>query len=135
MSKKGKALEASGVLTSGHNISFWTASVEPLKFTPLQTTLDADVVIVGGGISGLTTAYCLVKSGRKVVVLEDGYIGSGETGRTTAHIVNALDDFYSELEKFTGMPMRSCLHRVIRPRLILWKPLLRKRALIVILGE
>ncbi|MEJ7829486.1 MAG: FAD-dependent oxidoreductase, partial [Segetibacter sp.] len=42
------------------------------------------------------------KAGRKVVLIEDGHIGSGETGRTTAHLVNALDDLYSELEKLHG---------------------------------
>src|SRR4051812_47692760 len=46
--------------------------------------------------------YCLVKAGRKVVLVEDGFIGSGETGRTTAHITCALDDGYYEIEKTFG---------------------------------
>ena len=61
-----------------------------------------DVCIVGAGISGLTTAYLLSREGKKVAVLEDGQIGAGETGRTTAHIVNALDDRYYELERLHG---------------------------------
>lgn len=89
-----------GAITSGNNFSFWTSSVEPIKFTSLNSDLETDILIIGGGISGMTTAYTLAKSGRNVVVIEDGYIGSGETGRTTAHIVNALDDRYYELEKF-----------------------------------
>jgi glycine/D-amino acid oxidase-like deaminating enzyme/nitrite reductase/ring-hydroxylating ferredoxin subunit len=44
----------------------------------------------------------LLKAGLKVIVLEDGKIGSGETGRTTAHLVNAIDDRYSEIEKTWG---------------------------------
>jgi glycine/D-amino acid oxidase-like deaminating enzyme/nitrite reductase/ring-hydroxylating ferredoxin subunit len=95
-------LSSEGNVTSGEQISFWLDSVEPLRFQPLQADLKEEVVIVGAGISGLTTAYCLVKSGRKVTVIEDGFIGSGETGRTTAHIVNALDDFYTELERLHG---------------------------------
>ena len=95
----GNQHDKKGVLTSGAQLSFWLDSVEPLKFQQLTSPLKEDVIVVGAGIAGLTTAYCLVKSGRKVTVLEDGYIGSGETGRTTAHIVNALDDFYSELER------------------------------------
>jgi glycine/D-amino acid oxidase-like deaminating enzyme/nitrite reductase/ring-hydroxylating ferredoxin subunit len=45
--------------------------------------------------------YCLptLKSGKKVAVIEDGYIASGETGRTTAHITHALDDRYYNLER------------------------------------
>lgn len=89
-------------VTSGHNISFWLSSAQPLKFNTLQHDITTEVVIVGGGIAGLTTAYCLIKSGKRVVVVEDDYIGSGETGRTTAHIVNALDDRYYHLEKLFG---------------------------------
>jgi glycine/D-amino acid oxidase-like deaminating enzyme/nitrite reductase/ring-hydroxylating ferredoxin subunit len=92
-----------GNLTSGYSHSFWIDSVPILKFEPLQQDLDVDVVIVGAGIAGLTVGYALAQSGREVVILEDGYIGSGETGRTTAHIVNALDDRYTEIEKYHGL--------------------------------
>jgi hypothetical protein len=37
-----------------------------------------------------------------VIVLDDGEVGSGETGRTTTHLVNALDDRYFELERLHG---------------------------------
>ena len=57
---------------------------------------------MGAGLAGITTAYCLVKAGRQVVVIDDGFVGSGETGRTTAHVVNALDDFYHVLIKMHG---------------------------------
>lgn len=91
-----------GVTTSGSNKSFWIDSVEPIRFTPLTSNLKTEIAVVGGGIAGLTVAYCLVKAGRKVVVVEDGFIGSGETGRTTAHLVTALDDRYAEIESLLG---------------------------------
>ncbi len=62
----------------------------------------ADVCVVGAGIAGLTSAYLLAAEGRSVVVIEDGRIGSGETSRTTAHLVNALDDRYFEIEDIHG---------------------------------
>jgi glycine/D-amino acid oxidase-like deaminating enzyme len=62
-----------------------------------------DVGIVGAGIAGVTTAYCLSRSGMNVAVIEDGYIGSGETGRTTAHITHALDDRYYNIERNHGV--------------------------------
>ena len=89
-------------VTSGHHLSYWTSSVEPIIFTPLKNDYHADIVVVGAGIAGMSVAYNLAKSGRKVIVLEDGYVGSGETGRTTAHLVNALDDFYTYIEKYHG---------------------------------
>jgi len=73
---------------------------------PLETTLtekvSAEVCIVGAGIAGLTTAYFLSREGKSVVVLDDGPIGGGMTQRTTAHLVNALDDRYFELERLHG---------------------------------
>ena len=73
--------------TSAINLSSWFANVsKPLKYDKLNKNISADVVIDGGGIAGLTTAYILSKAGKRVAVLDDGYIGSGETGHTTAHI-------------------------------------------------
>ena len=87
-------------ITSGENLSVWfDALKQPISFAPLQSDIDTDILVIGGGISGLTTAYCLAKEGRNVMLVEDGYIGSGESGRTTAHLTCALDDRYFELEK------------------------------------
>lgn len=61
-----------------------------------------DVVIVGGGIAGMTTAYLLVRASKSVALVDDGNLGSGETGRTTAHITHALDDRYYNIEKIHG---------------------------------
>lgn len=91
-----------GITTSGSNNSYWIDSIESIRFTPLTSNLKTEVAIIGGGIAGLSVAYCLVKAGKKVVVVEDGFIGSGETGRTTAHLVNALDDRYAEIESLLG---------------------------------
>ena len=80
--------------TAGNNRSFWIADSEPISYEKLNTNLETDILIVGGGIAGLTSAYLLLKSGRKVTLIEDGFIGSGESGRTTAHLSCALDDRY-----------------------------------------
>jgi len=89
--------------TSGATQPTWFATAEALPtFSPLRENLTVDVVVVGAGIAGLTTAYLLSKEGKRVAVLEDGNIASGETGRTTAHLSNALDDRYTSLEQLFG---------------------------------
>jgi glycine/D-amino acid oxidase-like deaminating enzyme/nitrite reductase/ring-hydroxylating ferredoxin subunit len=89
-----------GDRTSGKNTSLWlTSSAEPIAFETLSHDVDTDILVVGGGIAGLTTAYALIKEGRKVILAEDGFIGSGESGRTTAHLSSALNARYFELEK------------------------------------
>ncbi|HTO03304.1 MAG TPA: FAD-dependent oxidoreductase [Opitutus sp.] len=88
---------------SGITQSFWMATSARPQFAPLTTNLTTDVVIVGGGIAGLTTAYLLSRAGRSVVVLESGPIASGETERTTAHLANAMDDRFVELERIHGL--------------------------------
>lgn len=80
--------------TSGYNLSFWLSNQQNLAYKVLQENIDTEILVVGAGIAGLTTAYLLLKSGKNVTVIEDGYIGSGESGRTTAHLTNALDDRY-----------------------------------------
>lgn len=90
--------------SSGINLSSWFVTIpKPLKFEKLNKNISVDVIIVGGGIAGLSTAYNLSKAGKLVAVLDDGYIGSGETGHTTAHITHALDDRYFNLEKMFGI--------------------------------
>lgn len=86
---------------AGHTITAWT---EPrsLAASPLGESMRVDVCVVGAGIAGLSTAYMLARHGKKVVVLDDGSPGSGETGRTTAHLANAIDDRYTEIERLHG---------------------------------
>lgn len=61
-----------------------------------------DVVVVGAGISGLTTAYLLAREGREVWVLDKGPVGGGETSRSTAHLATYSDDDYQFLEEQHG---------------------------------
>jgi glycine/D-amino acid oxidase-like deaminating enzyme len=60
----------------------------------LRTETEADTVITGSGIAGLSTAYELSGQGQRVIVLDRGKIGSGMTARTTAHLSANNDDTF-----------------------------------------
>src|SRR5215208_5247125 len=87
---------------SGKTTSVWMATAEVPEFSSLAEDTHADVCIVGAGIAGLTTAYLLAREGKSVAILDDGRIGGGMTGRTTAHLSNAFDDRYQEMERLHG---------------------------------
>lgn len=82
----------------------WQATVEPRRYSPLTQDTEADVCVVGGGLAGITVAYELARGGRRVVVLEkEPNIAAGETAKTTAHLVNAMDDRFAFLEKHLSL--------------------------------
>jgi glycine/D-amino acid oxidase-like deaminating enzyme/nitrite reductase/ring-hydroxylating ferredoxin subunit len=72
-----------------------------IKTKPLDNDLvqTFDALIVGAGITGLTTALLLQKSGKKCIVVEAGNVGFGTTGGTSAHLNTFFDVTYPEIEK------------------------------------
>lgn len=91
-----------GPNTSGGHISCWLENTTGRQYLPLIANLTVDVVVAGGGLAGLSVAYNCINRGLSVVLLEDGFIGSGESGRTTAHLASALDDRFFSLQKIFG---------------------------------
>jgi glycine/D-amino acid oxidase-like deaminating enzyme len=71
-------------------------------YPKLKADAKTDVVIVGAGITGLTCAYLLKKSGMKVIVLEKNTIGSGTSGRTTGKVTSQHNLMYSDMIKRLG---------------------------------
>lgn len=82
--------------------SAWNSDGLLLERDTLGGGINCDVCVVGAGIAGICCAYWLSRSGRSVVVLDDGPIGGGESGRTTAHLSNAVDDRYFEIARMHG---------------------------------
>ena len=72
------------------------------EYETLTSSLTADVAVIGAGITGLSVAYELLERGRQVVLLDDGHIGSGETGRTTAMLNNVPDDHLFSIRSMYG---------------------------------
>lgn len=91
---------------------YWIESTTTRTAYPsLAQNIEADVVVVGGGISGITSAYLLAQEGYKVVLLEAGQLLNGTTGHTTAKITAQHDLIYDEFIKNEGKEKASLYYK------------------------
>ncbi|KAB2569057.1 putative Rieske 2Fe-2S iron-sulfur protein YhfW [Lasiodiplodia theobromae] len=91
--------------TDGETDPVWTHGLPYSKypsFPQLDRDLETDVCVVGSGIAGVSAAYELVRRGHDVVMLEARNVVAGESGRTSGHLTNALDDGYVAIAKKHG---------------------------------
>ena len=85
--------------------SYWIESSkeERKEYPKLKENIEADITIIGGGLTGLTTAYYLTKKGIKnVVVVEKDKICNHTSGNTTAKITSQHGLFYNYLLQSVG---------------------------------
>ena len=83
--------------------SFWYQDAGLEKRPTLEVDTDCDLVVIGSGIAGMSTAYEAARFGRKVIVIDrQETIGGVMTPRTTAHLASELDDYYFYLVKARG---------------------------------
>jgi glycine/D-amino acid oxidase-like deaminating enzyme/nitrite reductase/ring-hydroxylating ferredoxin subunit len=84
------------------NRSLWVATSEDLSYPSLEHDIEADVIVVGSGITGLSTARLLSARGLRVVVLEARRICFGVTAFTTAKLTALHSTIYSDLIRIWG---------------------------------
>lgn len=82
--------------------SIWSKTTQMPEEKTLIKENNFEVAVIGGGITGLLTAYLLQKNGKQVVVLEADRIGSGQTKNTTAKITSQHGRIYTSLLKDYG---------------------------------
>ena len=85
------------------NPSLWVENAPTKTYRPLTEKESFDAIVIGAGITGLTTALLLKQQGMKVGVLEAGRIASGVTGYTTAKVTALHGLIYDELSKRNGV--------------------------------
>ena len=75
----------------------WHATATAQTYPAMRGDQRADVVVVGAGITGLTTALLLAAKGVDVIVVEALRVACGVTGRTTAKVTSQHSMLYSEI--------------------------------------
>jgi len=84
------------------NVPVWIDDTPIRTFPKLQNNMNADVLVVGGGVTGITTAYLLKKAGLTVVLIERERVASIDTGHTTAHLTYVTDVQLQQLVRNIG---------------------------------
>jgi len=82
--------------------SYWTDSAPVSRYPRLDRNLTVDVAIIGAGITGLTAACLLKKSGRRVAVIDRRRCGGVDSMSTTAHVTCVTDEDLGALVRHFG---------------------------------
>ncbi len=84
--------------------TYYTATKKyNLSFPTLEQDVEADVVVIGGGFSGINTALELAEKGiTNIVVLEARYLGFGGTGRNGGQIMAGIGHDLEKIKKDVG---------------------------------
>lgn len=83
--------------------SLWNETVSRHEFPMLQNDIKTDVLIIGGGIAGILTAYFLQENGVPCVLVEKDRICSGTTGNTTAKVTFQHGLIYHKILRSSGL--------------------------------
>ena len=79
------------------NNSYWVESTPKTNYPNISEDIDTDVLIIGGGITGIVTAYMLSNSNLKVSIVEADKMAMGVTANTTAKITSQHGLLYNYL--------------------------------------
>jgi glycine/D-amino acid oxidase-like deaminating enzyme/nitrite reductase/ring-hydroxylating ferredoxin subunit len=78
-------------------LSVWRGTAAPTGYGMLAGDLSTDVLIIGGGITGVTLALLLKQQGRDVVLLEADEVGTGTTGNSTGNLYETVSQGMREI--------------------------------------
>ncbi|MDL2363167.1 MAG: FAD-binding oxidoreductase [Patescibacteria group bacterium] len=87
---------------NNEGVSLWKESHLQATYPQIVEDLEVDTVVVGAGITGLTVAYMLKRSGQKVAVLDKSTVGGGTTARTTGKVTSQHNLVYKDLQDRLG---------------------------------
>ena len=79
------------------NYSIWKDNIELPEFNKLNKDIEVDVLIIGGGMTGINTLYQLSNTYLEVVLVEQNKIGMGVTANTTGKLTYLQDSLYEKI--------------------------------------
>lgn len=82
--------------------SLWLATSEGKRFPSLSEALQVPIVIIGGGMTGIHTAYLLAEKGLQVTLVEADQMGYGTSGRSTGKLTPQCGLIYAQIKKKYG---------------------------------
>lgn len=88
---------------NNNTISYWNLTGEKTNFPSLNKSISTDVLIIGGGITGISCAYCLALKGLNPTLVEAGALADGTTGNTTGKVTVQHGIIYYKIEEKYGL--------------------------------
>lgn len=85
-----------------HKTSFWIDNNKAITYPTLNENRNVDICIIGGGLTGLCTAYYLSKSNRDIILVEADKLGYGASGRSTGKVSSLHGAIYQHLLRLHG---------------------------------
>ena len=81
------------------NNSLWLNSIKLKEYKSLKENIKVDVLIIGGGMTGISTAYHLINKNKRIALVDKNKILSGITSKTTGKLTYLQETIYTKLKK------------------------------------
>jgi glycine/D-amino acid oxidase-like deaminating enzyme len=80
-------------------VSIWLQNNKKWNFPSLEKEISCDILIIGGGLTGVCSAYNIKNSGKEIILIEQNKMGFGVSGHTTGKITYLQEDILEKIKK------------------------------------
>ena len=109
--------------------SIWR-DIQSTSLKPISKNMDVDILIIGGGVSGLSVMYQLKDSALKTILVERRLCGFGVTSKSTAKITYLQGSLLEKIRKFHGENIASKYLQAQRDGVFLLQKIIKKEKIL-----